>query len=267
MPFRCVSAPPPGFPHAAWHAPPEQESPAPQVFPHAPQCAAFEPVSISQPSAALLLQSWNELLHEYTHVLPAQEVVALATAAQAFPHAPQWAKFEDVLISQPSTALLLQFANGALQAKAQAPALQEALELFGTGQTLPHAPQFVMLVEGLISQPSAGLLLQSLRGALQTKVQEPPAHTLVAPLAPGQTLPQAPQFIGSFEGFTQAFPHCVEPPAQPIPQAPPEQVWPAAQALPQAPQWVGSFWRSTQRFPHFVEPPAHVREHWPAEQI
>jgi hypothetical protein len=48
-----------------------------------------------------------------------------------------------------------------------------------------------------------------------------------------QTLPHAPQLVGSLVVSTQACPHSVWPGGQVDTHTPPEHCWPSAQALPQ----------------------------------
>jgi hypothetical protein len=79
------------------------------------------------------------------------------------------------------------------------------------GQTLPQAPQFWGLVAVLVSQPSAGLLLQSAKPALQaTSWQVPPLQAPV-PLAKLHWWPQAPQLLTSVSRLTQVLPQAVWP--------------------------------------------------------
>jgi hypothetical protein len=143
-----------------------------QLCPHAPQFAVVVRLA-SQPSAAIPLQSPKPALQEPTMHTPAEQAGAavLARLLQLCPHAPQFAMEVFRLVSQPSAAIPLQSPKPALQAAiVQRPDVQaDAAALTGLPQLCPHAPQFVVLVR-LVSQPSAGLLLQSPKPALQEDI-------------------------------------------------------------------------------------------------
>ena len=77
------------------------------------------------------------------------------------PHAPQLRRSDEVSASQPSAALWLQSAKGAVHvATAHAPAVQAAVP-WAVLQAVPQPPQLATSVAVLASQPLAGLWSQS----------------------------------------------------------------------------------------------------------
>jgi hypothetical protein len=64
------------------------------------------------------------------HAPALHAAVAFAGTGQTLPHTPQLLRSVEVFFSQPSTALLLQSAKGALHVSLQAPAVQTD-EAFG----------------------------------------------------------------------------------------------------------------------------------------
>jgi hypothetical protein len=92
---------------------------------------------------------------------PAQAAVPFVGAAQAFPHAPQWATFVRTSASHPFAAFPSQFPNPVAQvAIPQTPAAQTPVEFAGA-QAAPHAPQWAALVRRSVSQPVAAPPSQS----------------------------------------------------------------------------------------------------------
>lgn len=77
------------------------------------------------------------------------------------------------------------------------------------------------------------------------QVQAPPEHD--AP--PGQTVPHAPQWLGSVDRSRHTPSHEVWPAGQ-TPQVPPQHRSPGAHATPQAPQWSTLEERLTHAPPH-----------------
>jgi hypothetical protein len=146
-----------------------------------------------------------------------------------------------------------------------APSLQKGVRPVGAEQTLPHAPQWTTAVRTSVSQPSAGLPLQSRKpSAHAPTTQRPPAQALVA-LASAQRAPQEPQLFGSV----------AVPTSQPLASTPSQSSKPerqdtrrqtplmhavfalgmrAAQRLSQAPQWPTSVATVTHAPPHTVCP-------------
>lgn len=79
-----------------------------QVASHAPQFAAEVLRLTSHPLLAVASQSPKPAVHAKPQVPLVHEIVALARAGQAFPHAPQCEVLLVVLISHPSVRLVLQ---------------------------------------------------------------------------------------------------------------------------------------------------------------
>jgi hypothetical protein len=168
-----------------------------QAFPQEPQSATLVCVFTSQPSAGFKLQSANGALQLWTAQLPALQTGTPFATAHAWPQPPQFASSEPVFTSQPSAGFELQSANGALQLPtAQLPALQAGAP-FATAHTWPQPPQFATSPAVLISQPSAGLVLQSVKpGSHAAMAHTSPTHSGV-PLATAQATPQPPQLATS----------------------------------------------------------------------
>jgi hypothetical protein len=147
-------------------------------------------------------------------------------------------------------------------------------------QLAPQAPQFVLLVWVLTSQPSAGLLLQSAKPVLQVNPHAPLVQVAVALAGAGHALLHAPQWLG-VERVSTSQPSAglllqsPKPVLQAEPQAPPVQVAVAlartGQALPQRPQWfVSVAGRTSQPLPAWrsqsAEPAAQRYPQVPAAQ-
>jgi hypothetical protein len=79
------------------------------------------------------------------------------------------------------------------------------------GQTLPQAPQFWTLPESGVSQPSAGLPLQSPNPWLQDCSLHVPLIQVAVALGKVQWLPQVPQLLTSVMRLTQVPPQAVWP--------------------------------------------------------
>lgn len=76
------------------------------------------------------------------------------TMVHTLPHMPQLFGSVRMLTSQPSICLLLlQSAKPAAQVPLQKPAVQVTVSMWLGEQTVPHAPQFVTLVEVLTHAP------------------------------------------------------------------------------------------------------------------
>jgi hypothetical protein len=283
------------------HAATAQEPPAQvalacgsaQARPHDPQFASLVWRLISQPSAAVALQSPAPALQRTTAHAPAAQPLAATPgsahavahppqwsgslavlaqkapdgavqvasgaaqvaphapaeqtwpAAQAAPHAPQLALSVRVSTSQPLAGLRSQSAKPvAHAATAHAPTAHVAVAL-GSAQARPQAPQFAALVVSSASHPLAAAPSQSPKPAAQRAgAQVPPAQPWVAVCASAQTVPHAPQLVGSIAVLAQkavgAAPQVASGAAQVAPQTPAEQTWPAAQKVPHPPQLAAS---------------------------
>ena len=106
----------------------------------------------------------------------------------------------------------------------------------------PQAPQLVLSVASVASQPLDGELSQSPKpGTQRCTVQLPDAQPSAAVCGSAQTVPHAPQFDGSMEVFEQyvagATPQVTRGDAQVVPHTPPEHTRPAVHVTPHAPQF------------------------------
>jgi hypothetical protein len=146
-----------------------------------------------------------------------------------------------VSASHPLAGLPSQSAKPAAQARtAQAPTVQVAVAL-GSAHARPQAPQLGALAVSSASQPLEASPSQSPKPAAQRAgVHIPPAHPWLITCASAQTVPHAPQLVGSMAVLAQkaigAVPQVASGAAQVAPQTPPEQTWPAAHPVPQRPQ-------------------------------
>jgi hypothetical protein len=115
-------------------------------FPQVPQFAKLVFRLTSHPSALLPLQLAKPLLQliEQTPEIHTEE--AFGGLGQTFPQVPQLLTLVSKLISQPSVAILLQFANPVVQTNPHNPDVQVTLELGRIGQTLPQVPQLLISV-------------------------------------------------------------------------------------------------------------------------
>ncbi len=162
-------------------------------------------------------------------------------AAQAVPHAPQWALSVRVSTSQPLLGSPSQSEKPAAHADTpQAPAAHCAVAL-GSTHARPHTPQLVALARTSVSQPLRASPSQSpYPPAHRTTVHAPIAQLCAVALGSAQASPQSPQFAGSTAVFAQSalapVPQVRSGDPQVAPQAPPEQSCPAVQAVPQPPQ-------------------------------
>ena len=145
----------------------------------------------------------------------AQVPVPLATAGQALPQWPQWARSVVVSTSQPSVRrLALQSAKPASQGLAQAPAEQVAIVLAGTGAQSPLVQQLVLAMQALphILKPSVQGLLQVLAAPHEAVVLGGPAGQSACVQQPA-------------DGTHRLVPgQSLKPVSHEIPQAPPEQI-------------------------------------------
>lgn len=161
-------------------------------LPQSPQSAVVVS-DASQPSAYWPLQSPQPVEQAATwQVVPLHAGVPWATEHMA-PHAPQLATLFVIATSQPSTALLLQFAKPDWHAMPHWPAEQDGTPLVES-QAFPQPPQLLVLVWVFTSQPLPASVSQSAKPVLQA----PSAHVPVVHCAEAfgklQTLPQVPQF-------------------------------------------------------------------------
>ena len=244
--------------------------PAWQARPQAPQWAALARVSTSQPLLGLLSQSPKLVAQTAPQTPAAQKVVALGPAGHAVPQAPQWSG---------SLARLVQ-----VPAQLRCPVWQltphwPAEHTVPLGQTVPQAPQLVLLVLVLTSQPLAASPSQSAKPAAQAASVQAPALQRVVALGSAQARPHPPQWAAlvavsvsqPLAAWLSQSPKPVE--RRTIAQAPAVQPWVAvlarAQAAPHAPQWAGSMAVLAQKLvgaaPQVVAGAAQVVPHTPPE--
>lgn len=217
--------------HAMLQAPPPQLAVpfvALHALPHVPQWETLPRTLVSQPLPALPSQLPNPALQAIVQTEPTQLGVPFV-ALHAAPHPPQCCTLLLVLISQPSAAPPLQSAKGATHdPHPHVPPTQ-----FGTPdgheQTVPHAPQWVVVVFLFVSQPFCALPSQLPYGAVQVGEQAPATHA-VLPFALVQAELHAPQWPAVVCRFVShpfdAIPSQLPKPALQAPswQAPPKHV-------------------------------------------
>lgn len=97
--------------HGVTQCPSTQVSPIAHEFVHEPQCAVSVVRFVSQPSAALWLQSVKPAWHVMPQLPRVQLPTAFLASRHTRPHAPQLCASFAVWISQPSTASRLQLAR------------------------------------------------------------------------------------------------------------------------------------------------------------
>jgi hypothetical protein len=242
-----------------------QVRPPGQTTPQPPQLRPSTLTLASQPLVALLSQLPKPVAHEPVPALTTQAPAAqlsapgawltLGSAAQGRPHAPQFATLVSSGVSQPLVALPSQLPMLVLHTRLQTPPAQLAVPP-ALGHTLPHRPQWLVLVKIVVSQPSAGFELQSLlsRGHASATPQVLAAQAATAPTGGGGHTAvgpvHAPQWLMSpIAVFTsQPFAGLPSQSAKPVLQVPrmhtpPAQVAPALanwQRLPQTPQFITS---------------------------
>lgn len=247
-----------------------------QTLPHAPQWLVLVAVTVSQPFATFPSQLPKPELHEMLQLPVVHDGVPLFVL-QAAPHDPQWLVLLDRLVSQPFTTLPSQFPKPELQVMPQDPATQLAVPL-AVLQAAPQAPQWLVLVLMLTSQPLAALASQLPNPELQAMPQTPAVHD-ATPFVELQAFPHAPQLATLEFRFTSqplaALPSQLANPAlQVMPQTPAVQngvPLVLLHAVPQPPQWLVLFWvfvsQPFETLPSQLPKPAlQVMPHVPPEQ-
>jgi len=215
--------------------------PAWQALPQAPQWAALVRVSTSQPLLGLPSQSPKFVAQTAPHTPAAQKVVALGPEGHTVPQAPQWSGSLATLAQVPA-----QLRSPVWQLTPHWPA-EHTVPL---GQTVPQAPQLVLLVLVLTSQPLAALPSQSAKPVAQAASVQAPALQVVVALGNTQARPHPPQWV-ALVVVSVSQPFAAVPSQSPKPgehrttaQVPSVQPWVAvlarAQAVPHAPQLAGS---------------------------
>ena len=159
-----------------------------------------------------------------------------------------------MLVSQPLTATPSQLPNPGLHDGTEQTPFAQAAVPFAAPHDTPHAPQLVMLVRRLVSQPFAEMPSQLPKPALQDSTWHAPAEQAAPPLARLQAVLHVPQWVGSFCRLMHAPPQLVSPGPHVVVHDPALQVLPAAQVLEQEPQLALSVCRFLQVPPQLVSP-------------
>jgi hypothetical protein len=164
-----------------------------QTIPHPPQLASVA-VEVSQPSEAVVLQSWKPAAHANPHAPLAQKMEAFARVGQLIPHIPQSVVLVAVFTSHPSVATPLQSRYVELHVKPHVPVLHMIVAFARAGHGFPQAPQCDRLDWMSASQPSDVMELQSRKLPMQAYVQLPALHEVVALGRAPHAIPHMPQF-------------------------------------------------------------------------
>ena len=112
---------------------------------------------------------------------------------------------------------------------------------------MPQPPQLAGSLAPLTVQPPDALPLQLRKPLLQDDKQVDEAQAATELAGTAQTLPQAPQLLGSKRGSTHAPAQATSGVAQLATHLPEEHSWPAPHAEPHAPQLAGSPIRLVQK--------------------
>jgi hypothetical protein len=146
-----------------------------QLEPEPPQLALLVRSSVSQPLLLLLSQLLKKLWVQTGLQAPPMQVLVALFCWQMVPQPPQLLPSLANTASQPLLLLASQLPSTPVsQTGLQAPVTHELLPC-GAWQATPQAPQLLLLVCKLASQPSFGSMLQSWKFALQV----PSWHALV----------------------------------------------------------------------------------------
>jgi hypothetical protein len=154
------------------------------------------------------------------------------------PHDPQLPPLARTLTSQPFAGLPSQSAKPGLQVPiAHVPAAQLALA-FGNEHVMPHPPQsFTSLPRVAVSQPSAGLPLQSPQPLAHAPTTHAPAeHAFTVTCGSAHAPAQLPQWLTSVCSFTQLPEQLVSPAPHVVVHVPLEHTVPPGHTLPHEPQ-------------------------------
>lgn len=164
------------------------------VLPQAPQLETLARFA-SHPLAALPSQFAKPPTHVSEQTPPPHDGVAFAPL-QTLPHAPQFERLASVFVSQPFVATWSQSPKPAAHdCTWQTPVGQVPVAFAGL-HVLPQLPQFAVVCV-LVSQPSAGLPLQSAQPELHDATPHVvPVHAAV-PFAVVHLMPQPPQLFTS----------------------------------------------------------------------
>jgi hypothetical protein len=170
------------------------------MTPHEPQFPIVVSVA-SHPLATLLSQLPKPGLHESVHI-PFEQLGVSLTVLQTLPHVPQLFGSVPVEVSQLVPGLPGQWAKPGLQLPTVHMPCTHAGVPFVVVQMLPHAPQLFGSFWVLVSQPSAGLLLQSKNPLVHAMTVHRPATQVSVALFWLHFSPQPLQFCGSLVMLT-----------------------------------------------------------------
>jgi hypothetical protein len=193
--------------------------------------------------------------------------VALAPGAHARPQALQLLVVVRE-VSQPSTALLLQFPKPRRHESPQAPAEHVAVALAPLAHARAHIPQLARSVCRFTSQPFAGLRSQSAKPALHEAMVHAPAVQPAVALGSEHTRPHIPQLLTLVVTSTHVPPQrmagALQPEVQRRMSASQMGVAPV-HAIPHAPQFMAVSSGASQPFAvarsQSAKPPLHAKEH------
>jgi hypothetical protein len=125
------------------------------VFPHDPQWVVLLDRLASQPLPRSPSQSSKPPLHTNSHLPSAQPTVAFGTAAQRFPHPPQWFESTSVSTHEPAHMVVPIEHTDVHTAGLRVPS-----HIKPAPHALRQLPQLLVVVTN-ISQPMLGSLSQS----------------------------------------------------------------------------------------------------------
>ena len=111
-----------------------------------------------------------------------------------------------VSVSQPSKGFPLQSANPDTQVYRHDPDVHVVTVLGLVAQTVPHDPQWLTSTKTLASQPSAGRLLQSAKGAMHVPTAQWEFMQVAVAFGTVQTVPHPPQLPALVTSSTHALP-------------------------------------------------------------
>ena len=117
-------------------------------------------------------------------------------------HAPQCETSASRFASQPLVGTPSHSPKPALQVNPHVLAVQRAVPFAAAGQTVPHAPQLLVAVAVLVSQPSVALPLQLPKPALHAATAQLPAVHVAVAFGSAQMREQAPQLAMEVWMFT-----------------------------------------------------------------
>lgn len=211
------------------------------TVPQLPQLLTLLAVLVSQPFLSLPSQLPKPALQTGSQPPPEQLVVPFGLV-HAELHAPQLATLVCRFVSQPLFWLPSQLANPPAHCGVHVPPTQLVLPL-ALLQTVPQAPQLLLLELVFVSQPLFGLPSQSAVPAVHDGEQAPFTQ-LVVPLVLVHLTLQPPQLLTLVSRFVSqplmALPsQLANPPAHSGAQLPPEQLvvpFGLVQVVPHAPQ-------------------------------